>query len=387
MDDHLTQTITELSEAARLTCVSPLTVSILDDAAKRWAGVGPYYAMMPTAFVLEQISRFTEPGDAVLDPFCGRGTIPFAAGVLGRSFFGVEIFPVGWVYAAAKCNPASERKITKRLDQIAKDKPRAVENSDFFRMAFAPNVLKFLCAAREQLDWKSDPVDRTLIAIILICLHDKSKIGLSNQMRQTKAVHPDYAVRWWRRKYKTAPPKIDPVEMLKNKIKWRYAKGRPKLEGKGKIYFGDCTKILSRESRISDVKLLFTSPPYYEITNYFVDQWLRNWLLGGPPRPCSGNHPYMKRFDNKDVYRQLLNRAFKLAATKLRPDAVVLVRTDAREFTLKTTREVLANIFPEKDLLIAPSRLKGRLSQTALFGDKQKKPGEIDMLLTPAERR
>jgi hypothetical protein len=387
MYDRLTETIIEPGHAGRLMSAEPVRTSNLDDAATRWAGVGPYYAMMPTIFALEQIKRFTKPGDVVLDPFCGRGTVPFVAGVLSRSFFGVEIFPVGWVYAAAKCKPASERQVTKRLEQIAIVRPRSVENSDFFRMAFAPKVLKFLCAARQHLDWTSDPVDRTLMAIILICLHDKNKVGLSNQMRQTKAVHPDYAVRWWRRKHKSQPPEIDPLEMLKSKIKWRYAKGRPKLAGNGKIYLGDCTKILSQASRISDVKLLFTSPPYYEITNYLVDQWLRNWLLGGPSRPRSGDHPYMKRFDNKDVYRRLLNRAFKLAAKKLRPDAVILVRTDAREFTLNTTREVLTKIFPEKELLIALSPLTGKLSQTALFGDKRQKPGEVDILLTPTEKR
>src|SRR5208283_1199586 len=177
--------------------------SQISEAARRWAGVGPYYAMIPTSYVVEQIERFTVRGDTVFDPFCGRGTIPFVAATLGRSFFGIEIFPVGWVYSATKCNPASAGRVVKRLEDVAKAKPSSVEKSEFFRIAYAPQTLRFLCAAREHLDWRNSRVDRTLMALLLICLHDKTGVGLSNQLRQTKAMHPRYAVRWWRRHRKS----------------------------------------------------------------------------------------------------------------------------------------------------------------------------------------
>lgn len=353
----------------------------ISEAAKRWSGVGPYYAMMPTSFALQQIKRFTAPGDVVLDPFCGRGTVPFAAAALGRPFFGIEIFPVGWVYSAAKCNPTSKMRVEERLEEVAKLKPSSIEDSEFFQTAYAPRTLRFLCAAREYLDWRNRKTDRTLMALILICLHDKKGAGLSNQMRQTKAFHPTYAVRWWKRNRKSAPPDIDPVAAMKAKIEWRYAKGAPAVDSTGKIYLGDCTRILPRASRIANVKLLFTSPPYFGVTNYYADQWLRNWMLGGPPRPHSGDHVYMKRFDGKEIYRALLERAFAEAAKKLRDDAVIFVRTDAREFARQTTQDVLQKVFPTKSLRIEMSPLRDRFSQTALFGDKQRKPGEVDLFL------
>lgn len=352
----------------------------LSDSARRWLGVGPYYAMMPTTYVVGQIRRFTHPGETVFDPFCGRGTIPFAAAALGRSFFGIEIFPVGWVYAATKVNPSSSGRILKRLENLARVRPTSLERSEFFQMAYAPRVLRFLCAAREHLDWRKSPIDRTLMALILVCLHDKRGQGLSNQMRQTKAVHPDYAVRWWKHHRKTTPPDIDPVKMLSAKIEWRYAKETINATD-GEIFRGDCTKIMPQRPQIRNVKLLFTSPPYRGVTNYYVDQWLRNWLLGGPARPTSGKSSNMKRFASKDNYRALLQRAFQSAAEKLRPDAVILVRTDAREFTLQATEETLRTTFPNKHLVISKCPLQDRLSQTALFGDKQEKPGEIDLLL------
>ena len=355
--------------------------SQISEAARRWAGVGPYYAMIPTSYVVEQIERFTVRGDTVFDPFCGRGTIPFVAATLGRSFFGIEIFPVGWVYSATKCNPASAGRVVKRLEDVAKAKPSSVEKSEFFRIAYAPQTLRFLCAAREHLDWRNSRVDRTLMALLLICLHDKTGVGLSNQLRQTKAMHPRYAVRWWRRHRKSTPPDVDPVELLKAKIEWRYAKGMVAANSTGRIYLGDCTRVIPAAPRIEKVKLLFTSPPYCGVTNYYVDQWLRNWMLGGPPRPSSGEHASMKRFEGKEAYRLLLERAFGLAAERLREDAAILVRTDAREFTLQVTRDVLRKTFPTKRLVTKRCPLRDRLSQTALFGDKQEKPGEVDLLL------
>lgn len=349
---------------------------------QRWVGVGPYYAMMPTWFALQQIQQFTRPTEIILDPFCGRGTVPFAAAALGRSYFGIEIFPVGWLYSAVKCKPASKRRLLDRLEEMRNTRPRSVEDSDFFRMAYSPKTLNFLCAARERLNWRGNRTDRTLMAFILISLHDKRGVGLSNQMRQTKAFHPDYALRWWKQHDKAVPPNIDPFELLKTKIEWRYAKGEPELKASGKIYLGDCTQVLRSASRIRNVKLLFTSPPYFRVTNYYVDQWLRNWMLGGPARPRSGEHDYMKRFNGKDAYRKLLERAFTIASTKLRKDAVIYVRTDARPFALQTTRQVLQEVFPTKRLKTKVSSLNGRLSQTALFGDLCEKPGEVDLILT-----
>jgi hypothetical protein len=65
------------------------------------------------------------------------------------------------------------------------------------------------------------------------------------------------------------------------------------------------------------------------------------------------------------------------------PDAIIYVRTDAREFTLQTTLEVLQEAFPNKkiDIQLRPLAKK---TQTALFGDSSAKPGEVDIILTPA---
>ena len=44
----------------------------------------------PLALMLRLVEQFTDPGDVVLDPFCGSGTTGVACLRLGRRFVGVE---------------------------------------------------------------------------------------------------------------------------------------------------------------------------------------------------------------------------------------------------------------------------------------------------------
>ena len=76
-------------------------------AAKRWEGIGPYYAMFPIRFADAVIKEHTAAGDTVLDSFAGRGTAIFSATALGRRGFGIEISPVGWVYAKGQARPCA----------------------------------------------------------------------------------------------------------------------------------------------------------------------------------------------------------------------------------------------------------------------------------------
>jgi hypothetical protein len=133
---------------------------------------------------------------------------------------------------------------------------------------------------------------------------------------------------------------------------------------------------------IRPARLLLTSPPYYGITNYHYDQWLRLWLLGGPPNALRVGGAVRGKFEHRQRYRTLLQRVFCRAASLLAEDATVYVRTDRREITFTTTTEILQEVFPEKEF-----RCKGcpffRPTQTSLFGNHAVKGGEVDLILSP----
>jgi len=242
---------------------------------------------------------------------------------------------------------------------------------------------KFLYKTRTRdiLEWRRRKIDWTTMALLLVDLHGKRENSLSNQMRQTKAMSPQYAVRWWK-KHRMRPPDLDPVEFMMKKLKWRYRKGTLSA-GQSRIYLGDSRsklKTISDQTRRARTKLLLTSPPYQGVTNYFYDQWLRLWLLGGPNKPYSPRQRCKRKFENKDEYTELLKSVFTESKALLARDAVIYVRTDARKFTYDSTIEALEHAFPRKRIR-DETRSRPKFSQTALFTSKVKTKGEVDLLM------
>lgn len=361
------------------------------DAASRWAGVGPYYAMFPVEFADEVVQAYTRPGDGILDPFAGRGTAVFSAATKERSAIGIEINPVGYVYAAAKLSAANREDVELRLKELGEHAMQFEDEVNhlpcFFHHCFSTRVCRFLLAARTDLNWRQSKVDRTLMALLLVYLHGKLGAALSNQMRQTKSMSPQYAVRWWK-EHDLKPPDIDPVQFLKDRIAWRYAKGVPDIRC-AHMYLGNSIEKLQRvrqgveKGSLTQASLLFTSPPYHGVTNYHYDQWLRLWLLGGPPNALRSGNGCGGKFEARESYCRLLERVFTKAAKVLKEDATVYVRTDARQFTYNTTVAVLRRVFTNKHLTEVRQPML-RPSQTRLFGEASAPAdnnGEVDLIL------
>ena len=144
-------------------------------AEARWARYGPYYAVFPVDFAFNVINKYSKRGDNIIDPFAGRCTSVYAGGVLGRNSLGFEINPVGWLYGIVKIHPAKYEDVVERLQSLRNMSgdfvQEANELSEFFHICYCDEVLNFLCTARKLLDWKNNPIDATLMSIILIYLH------------------------------------------------------------------------------------------------------------------------------------------------------------------------------------------------------------------------
>ncbi|HET8580715.1 MAG TPA: DNA methyltransferase, partial [Nitrospiraceae bacterium] len=348
-----------------------------DTAAKRWEGIGPYYAMFPIRFADAVIKEHTSTGDVVLDPFAGRGTAIFSAAALRRRGFGVEISPVGWVYARAKLAPAPLEQVEERLLEIVEEGSAYAEQArslpKFFKMCFTPCVRRFLLAARAGLDWRRCTCDRTLMAILLVYLHGKKGQALSNQMRQTKSMSPHYAIKWWKENG-TKPPAIDTAGFMQQRIRWRYAKGVVEADG-SRVLLGNSIAVLPqlerclRKDKLPKAKLLLTSPPYFGVTNYHYDQWLRLWLLGFETDAYVTRGPFQGRFTHPGRYKSLLRKVFCRAAKVVADDAVIYIRTSNDPFTKEATLEAMREAFPNKRL-VEQSQPCLKPTQTHLFGDK-----------------
>ena len=200
---------------------------------------------------------------------------------------------------------------------------------------------------------------------------------------------PDYSVRWWKERQLT-PPELDPVSFIAKRIEWRYVHGKPETGG-ARVFLNDSTKMLprltrdTREGRRPKFKLLMTSPPYHNVTNYYYDQWIRLWLLGGPENPKTNGNRYGGKFSDQARYRRLLKQVFLESKQTLDEGAILYVRTDCRKSTLDATIGVLGEVFPESKIS-RESRPLGPAQQAKPYGrgGAPKRPNcEVDLILLP----
>lgn len=347
----------------------------------RWYGLGRYYAMFPPSFAHEAVEGLTDRGECILDPFCGRGNAPFMATTMQRESVGIDINPVGWIYTSTKVNPASMKNVLRRLRQISSARRPCDKRSRsrFETMAWCPEVRAFLRAARRELNWRESRVDRTLMAFIMLHMQDKRGTGLSNALWPTIACSPTYAVKWWTDKGLIAPPDVDPVATLKEKIKRRYQYGKP-TQARGRAFCGDATTVL-RERRHIGAALLLTSPPYCGVTDYWNDHWIRLWVLGHQMRK---NWQKSARFENQEGYRDLLRDVFQQARRHLVQGAAVLVRSDLRRRTAEMCMEALQEVWPE-ETIYARKTVAPKEGESIYHGHGGRKAKELDFLL-PGDR-
>jgi DNA modification methylase len=361
-----------------------------NNAITRWAKFGPYYAMFPIDFAFQIVSEYSKEGDYIIDPFAGRFSSVYAGGVLGRHSIGIEINPLGWLYGKTKLSPAPKEKIQAKLIEVYQKredyKEEVKDLSEFFHLCYCDEVLKFLLSARENLNWQRSKTDATLMSFLLVSLHGKLGEGLSNQMRQTKAMGMNYSINWWKKNGYETPPEINPYEFIRQRIERRYKKGVPLITTDCQAILGDSTKKLKEivaQSEKQSIKhsLLFTSPPYHSVVDYHADQWLRLWLLKEDLKKTSlKSDRYKKRFNSKDDYENLLESVFGACAKIMHEKSVIFVRTDIREFTYTLTLKVLKKYFPNHKIEESESATIKK-NQTELFNNISKKK-EIDIKLT-----
>lgn len=301
-------------------------------------GICPYFTMFPLEFPLRILRQYAEPGEWVLDPFCGRGTTNYAARLLGLPSIGVDSSPVAAALAQAKLAIATPEQILAAARELLEEVPEAQEipAGEFWEWAFHPEVLALLCRLREGLLIRCDTDARlALRALLLGALHGPlnrtRRTYLSNQCTRTFAPKPGYAVRFWQRRG-LRPPAVDLLEVVRERAVRYYGPERKAPEGV--IVLGDSREpgalwaAFERLPQEARVRWIITSPPYYGMRSYVPDQWLRGWFLGGPPR-VSYSMDGQLRHTSPEAFAEQLGRVWRQVGAVCRPDARLVVRFGA----------------------------------------------------------
>ena len=176
-----------------------------------------------------------------------------------------------------------------------------------------------------------------LAGLVLGSLHGESNRSpsyLSNQMPRTISTKPEYSVRFWIQRGFQAPNR-DVFDLLRQHLAFRYQSDPPTLKG---LAFESDFRNLPKYLRGLDKapKLVVTSPPYLDTTNFEEDQWLRLWFLGGPPKPTYRTISKDDRHENPDSYWRLIGDLWRVLGQVLARKAHVVIRMGGKKLTAES---------------------------------------------------
>jgi len=262
-----------------------------------------YLASFPAALTHAFIARYSRPGDVVLDPFAGRGTVALQASAEGRIGVGNDLNPFAHLLTAAKVEPATPAEARTRLARLRLAWPAAAPGwlalaaaikADpatggpepvpvEVALAFHPTTFAQLLYVRDALDLE-DHVDRFLAAAITGILHGKSASYLSELMPNTFSMAPRY-VRNFAARTDFQSSERDVFAGLGAKLDRLYRAPIPGTPGIALL--GDArdagarARVALRARGMPDrARLVVTSPPYLRVVKYGYYNWLRTWFLG-----------------------------------------------------------------------------------------------------------
>ena len=250
-----------------------------------------YHGMFPAKVAHYFIQRYSRPGDVVLDPFSGRGTVPLQARVEGRRAICNDLSPLAYVLSGAKTHPptwdAVEAFLTKLATEYHYTRQADPDVSDDIRMLYHPNTLRQICYIRNYLlrrplaRWSQE--DLMVAGALAGIMHgsyrrDGTSQYLSISMPNTFSMSPTYVKKYISEKG-LVPLDQDVFECLRDKMARLYLD--EVVGGLGSAYSQDAPSLLqSRDLKAESVDLIVTSPPYLQVVNYGTANWIRLWLLG-----------------------------------------------------------------------------------------------------------
>ena len=354
-------------------------------------GICPYFTMFPLDFPLSILQERAQKGQAVLDPFCGRGTTNFAARLLGLNSLGVDSSPVAAAITAAKLAATTADEILTEARRILQGQAaHTIPSGEFWQLCFHPDVLSALCQFRESfLEDCSTPARRALRGLLLGALHGPRQKTFpsyfSNQCPRTYAPKPNYAIRFWRARG-LYPPAVEVLPLLERRARRYYTTS---YEATGEVRQADSRDARALQPNIPGTRFgwVITSPPYYGMRTYIPDQWLRHWFVGGAPTVDYTSQAQILH-SGPDAFATDLRRVWCNARNVCSADARMVVRFGGIRDRKADPRELLESSFQNSGWRIvrvedAGSALRGRRQADTFLRTRTEPMVEYDVEAVP----
>ncbi len=240
-----------------------------------------YQGKMKPSLAKHLVEAFTHPGDTMLDPFGGVGTIPFEAAMAGVKAWSFDISPAAIPIAMGKLQPASaaecavvvrdlERHI--RMTSVTEAERAATTDirfngplADYFHLKTFDEILK--ARAYFHTTPPATPAAALVFASLLHVLHGNRPYALSRRSHPITPFAPTGEA-----EYKCV------IEKVKEKVDRALAVQRSPIFVPGTSVYQDATAPWPIE--VDNIDAIITSPPFFDSTRFYQANWMRLWFAG-----------------------------------------------------------------------------------------------------------
>lgn len=224
----------------------------------------PYQGSFPPQLVSYFLDKY--PGEVVLDPFCGRGTVMLEAALRERVAYGIDALDTSVLLSSVKLDCPTHKEVIKEIEGLDLKKPAPPVPQEFVDL-YDPKTWAELHTLRETKKSK------VLTALALGRLHGHSSGFFSSKTFNVIALSPE-SLRKQREKHLNPLPYRNVKELLIRAANRFIPKDG--IYGAGKIIKGD-----SRNMDIPDnsVDVVITSPPFFNVIDYPQVNWVREWFI------------------------------------------------------------------------------------------------------------
>lgn len=373
-----------------------------------------YLAMFPPNLPNYFIENFTEIGDKVFDPFCGRGTVVFESCRMGRVGIGNDLNPLAYIISKAKSDLPKKQNILRKIDKLEEEyKPSDISNiPEEIKMLFDENTtlpqLQFL---KQRLN-KKNKLDIFILSVLSGILHGKRKkdgtsIYCSIDMPNTFSMSPNY-IKKFIKEHKLEKPSQNVFKLLKDRVNTLFEEGnlydKKDLSNyvKGFVYKKDAiksSKIIKNRFGKHSIKMILTSPPYLKVINYGKYNWIRLWLLDEAKDTVDKKVTLYHRMQNQKLtdnlnlvnYANYMKRLFDSWSEILKKDGyafVVIGDVNDGNRTINLAQETW-NLIQENggcklelvDILADDITQNGDVKVTKIWGKKRGNATKIDRIM------
>jgi len=272
-------------------CINEVKARPIDTS--EWAGccstsectlhqISPYIGKIKSIIARRLIEYSTRPGDVILDPFAGSGTVPLESLILGRHAIANDINPYAITLTKAKMFPPSsmEEALEKANRYLLSSKENSKDINldlvpEWVKGFFHPDTLRDILAFRDTL--KENQED-----FLLACL-----LGILHHQRPGFLSYPSsHLVPYLRtKKYPVEDfPELYAYRDVQTRINKKIIRAYRRFPMINSSLRRTCVQGNAKDLSIPDntIDAVISSPPYMNTLDYARDNRLRLWLLGEP---------------------------------------------------------------------------------------------------------